>query len=103
MVKSGDRETLAFLILHFAPLQGWISDKKADLLLSLGEDEAIAVSARLTHRQRAGVTGEAELAGACLSHGQQRVAPGSNLGFLCPSHQGSRHHPAPAQPADQHP
>lgn len=48
------------LPLSFPPLQGWISDKNADLLLSLGEGEAIAVSACLTLRQRAGVAGEAQ-------------------------------------------
>lgn len=62
VAKSGDRRelTLQFFLLHFPPLQGWISDKNADLLLSLGEGEAVAVSARLTLRQSAGVAGEAE-------------------------------------------
>lgn len=62
VVKSGDRResTLKFSLLHFPPLQGWVSHKNADLLLSLGKGEAIAVSAHLTLRQRVGVAGEAE-------------------------------------------
>lgn len=61
VVKSGEmrESTLEFFLLHFSPLEGWISDKNADLL-SLGADEAIAVSARLTLRQRVGVAGEVE-------------------------------------------
>lgn len=62
VVKSGDRResTLKFFLLHFPPLQGWVSHKNADLLLSLGKGEAIAVSAYLTLRQRVAVAGEAE-------------------------------------------
>lgn len=61
VVKSGEKteSMLEFFLLHFPSLDGWISDKKSDLL-GLGADEAIAVCARLTLRQRVGVAGEEE-------------------------------------------
>lgn len=103
MVKSGDRResTLKFFLLHFPPLRGWVSDKNADLLLGLGEGEAIAVSAHLTLRQRAGVTREAEPARAPRSHGI-----GERPGLYLPFASGLRQRPAlllpPALPADPH-
>lgn len=44
LLKVRRESTLELFLLHFLPLEGWISDKNAELL-SLGADEAIAVSA----------------------------------------------------------
>lgn len=68
VVKSGERRelTLEFFLSNFPPLEGWISDENADLL-SLGADEAIAVSARLTLKRRVGVAGRQSLLSVSVS------------------------------------
>lgn len=83
VVKSGERResTLELFLLHFPPLEGWISDKNADLL-SLGADEAIAASARWTLRRRVGVAGEVEPPErVCLSVRGER--PRADLPLAC--------------------
>lgn len=100
--KSRDRRESMLKFSFCPPLQGWMSDKNADLLLSLGEGEAIAVSAHLTLRQRAGVAGEPEPECASLP-----LPACSDLGFYLPFASGLPTSPcsppAPAQPTNMHP